>query len=430
MDMENQDQENSTKKGAGLKFFNRKWMLLLLAGALAAGIYVFFNNNGGLSPQKTATAAKSSLPPVSVIAEPAKKTDFKIYITGLGSVTPLNTVVVRSRVDGQLMEILFKEGQIVKRGDLLARIDPRPFEVQLTQAEGAMARDLELLKNARIDLQRYRVLWSQDSIPKQQLDTQEALVRQYEGTVKADQGTIDSAKLQLVYCRIIAPIGGRLGLRLIDPGNMIRTSDTNGLIVITQLQPITVIFPVPEDNLPKVLARLKKGDRLPVEAYDREMKQKLATGFLMTMDNQVDLTTGTVRFKALFPNESNELFPNQFVNVKLLVDSRRDATVIPSSAIQRGPRGAFVYVVSPDGKAQIKPVVIGEIQGGEASIREGVVPGEMVVSDGTERLRDGSRVELRSASGPSQGVDRGNLPGRVQTPGQRPSAGGSARRAN
>jgi multidrug efflux system membrane fusion protein len=256
------------------------------------------------------------------------------------------------------------------------------------------------LKNSQLDLERYRVLWEQDSIPKQQLDTQEALVRQYEGIVKADQGQIDSAKLQLVYCRITAPISGRIGLRLVDPGNIVHASDVNGLVVITQLQPITVIFPIPEDSLPQVLARLKTGERLPVDTYDREMRRRLSRGSLLTVDNQIDPTTGTVRLKAIFPNEANELFPSQFVNARLLLETRRGATVVPVPAIQRGPQGTFIYVVKADRTATFRSVTIGEIQESEVTIEKGLSPGELVAVDGAERLREGTRVELRT-SGPS-----------------------------
>jgi membrane fusion protein, multidrug efflux system len=372
----------------------RGWLILLFILCLTGlGVWIFI-----IKPEEA--AKKKQTPPpsaVPVAAVAVKKTDFNVFLVGLGTVTPLNTVTVRSRVDGQLMEVHFQEGQIIQSGDLLATIDPRPFEVQLTQAEGQTARDRALLQNAQVDLERYKVLWEQDSIPKQQLDTQEALVRQYEGVVKADQGQIDSAKLQLTYCRITSPIGGRVGLRLVDAGNIIHASDTNGLVVITQLQPIAVIFPIPEDSLPQVLARLKDGEPPPVEAYDREMGQKLATGTLLTVDNQIDVTTGTVRLKAVFPNEKNELFPNQFVNARLLVNVRRGVIVIPAPALQRGPQGTFVYVVKADRTAAVRPVTVTEIQGGEASIHVGLSTGELVVVDGADRLREGTRVELRES---------------------------------
>ena len=332
-----------------------------------------------------------------VVAAPVTMGSIDINLSALGTVTPRNVVTVRSRVDGQLMEVAFREGQIVKAGDLLAQIDPRPFEVQLTQAQGQMAKDQALLKNAQLDLERYRTLLAQDSIAKQQVDTQESLVRQYEGTVKADQGAIDSAKLQLTYSRVTAPIGGVVGLRQVDPGNVIHASDANGLVVITQVQPITVLFPIPEDNLPQVMKRIKSGASLPVDAWDRAQKAKLATGKLLTADNQIDTATGTVKLRAEFPNADNALFPNQFVNVRMLVDTRTDATLVPSAAIQRGAPGTFVYAVNEEDKSvSVKPLKLGPVQGEITAVESGIAPGALVVVDGADKLREGSKVELIS----------------------------------
>lgn len=373
----------------------RRWWILLLVFILAVGAYIFLTRGSKVQSQRSKQSPPSASRSVPVIAAAARKGDMNVYLTELGTVTPVYTVTVKSVVDGQLMKVLFREGQLVKSGDVLAQIDPRPFEVQLTQAEGQLMRDQALLKDARIDLQRYQVLADQDSIARQQRDTQEYLVKQYEGAVKTDQGNIDNAKLQLIYSRITAPISGRIGLRQVDPGNIIHATDTNGMAVITQLQPITVIFPVPEDNISQVLAKLKSGARLVVEAYDREQKQKLATGYLLTIDNQIDTTTGTVKFRAEFPNSGNELFPNQFVNARLLVEVRRNSVIVPSSAIQRGPQGTFLYVVKADATVGVRNVTVGVSEGDETSITSGLTPGELVVIDGAERLREGSKVELR-----------------------------------
>ena len=301
---------------------------------------------------------------------------------------------MHSRVDGQLLGVGFREGQEVKKGEMLAQIDPRPFEVQLTQALGQMARDQAQLKNAQVDLERYRTLLTQDSISKQQVDTQEALVRQYQGAVQSDQGAIDNAKLQITYARIVAPISGRVGLRQVDPGNMVHASDSNGLVTITQVQPITVIYPVPEDNVPRIVKRVQSGQEVAVEAFDRSGKNKLATGRLLTFDNQIDTATGTVKLKAEFPNHDAGLFPNQFVNVRMAVETRQDVTLVPSAAIQRGAPGTFVFLVKQDQSVGMTPVKLGATEGENTEVQSGVDPGNLVVVDGADKLRDGSKVEL------------------------------------
>jgi len=371
-------------------------------GSIALLIAVIGGGTLALSrPWRSTAGAQGSVPAsprTPVVAAAARTRDVGVYLNGLGSVTPLNTVTVRSRVDGELIGVRFQEGQIVRSGDLLAEIDPRPFEAQLTQFEGQLERDQALLDNARLDLKRFQVLVTTDAVPRQQLDTQVSLVHQLEGTVKNDQGQIDAAKVQLVYCRITSPIAGRAGLRLVDPGNIVHAADTGGLVIITQLQPITVIFTIPEDSIPTVLEQLRRGVRLPVEAYDREQRRKLAEGALLTIDNQVDPTTGTVRLKAQFPNTDTRLFPSQFVNARLLIETRRGATVVPTAAIQSSPRGPFVYMVRPDRTVGIRPVTVGVTDGDDVSIERGLAVGEQVVVEGAERLRDGAAIELRKAS--------------------------------
>jgi membrane fusion protein, multidrug efflux system len=379
------------------KAWRRRWWVGLLAVCLLAiGVYVFVIRAG----EAPSRAAAPGPPPIPVVAAPARTRDMGVYLTGLGSVTPLNTVTVHTQVNGQLMSVRFQEGQLVRKGDLLAEIDPRPFQAQLAQFEGQLARDQALLDNARVDLQRFRVLWSQNSIAKQMLDTQESLVRQDEGAVKMDQGLIEGVKVQLIYCRITSPISGRVGLRLVDPGNFVQTTDTTGIVVITQLQPITVVFTIPEDNIPSVLDKLNAGADLPVEAYDRADQRKLSAGSLLTLDNEIDQTTGTVRLKAIFPNTDNHLFPNQFVNARLQLDVKRGATVVPAVAIQRSPRGPFVCVVKPDQTVEARPVTVGVTDGDDVAIDAGLTVGEQVVVDGAERLRNGSPV-VRQARGGS-----------------------------
>ena len=383
------------RTGSG-NLLRRPWIWLLAACVLAGGIWLaFFQSSGGdqqLAGKKKKGDPASRVTPV--VAEAAKTGDINVYLNGLGTVTPLRTVTVRSRVEGELMRVQFTEGQVVKAGDVLAEIDPRPFQVQLTQAEGQMARDKALLENARLDLERYRTLLKQDSIAEQQVAGQESLVRQYEGVVKVDQSQIDNARLQLSYARITAPVGGRIGLRQVDPGNIVRAGDATGLVVITQLQPITVIFTIPQDNLPVVLKRLKSGDKIPVEAYDRDQKTLLATGTLITVDNQIDTTTGTVKLKAQFANEDGGLFANQFVNVRMRVETLRDVTTISSAAILRGAQGIFVYTVNEDLTVAMRPVRLGPTEGANTAVERGIKPGQLVVVDGTDRLREGAKVEL------------------------------------
>ena len=392
----------STTRRPGAARRRSIWLLALFLLVAGAGAYWYFfakstgTGDGSQRPGRSGPGGGPNAPgrSVPVAAAPAKKGDIGVYIAGLGSVTPIATVTVRSRIDGQLMNVLFREGQLVRAGDLLAEIDPRPYQVQLDQAQGQMAKDQALLKNARIDLERYRVLFTQDSVAKQQLDTQESLVRQYEGTVRVDQAQIDNAKLQLIYCRITAPISGRLGLRQVDPGNIVRAGDVAGLVVITQLQPIGVVFTIPEDNLPQVMQKLRAGERLAVDVYDRADKTKLATGTLLTVDNQIDPTTGTVKLKAQFANDANSLFPNQFANARMLLEVKRYATLVPGAAIQRGTPGTFVYVVKPDSTVTVRPVKPGPAQGENVSIDAGLAPGEQVVVDGADKLREGAKVEL------------------------------------
>jgi multidrug efflux system membrane fusion protein len=342
-----------------------------------------------------APARNASVPPaVPVSVATASRSDLPVRLTALGSVVAFNTVTVRPRVDGQLMRVLFQEGQFVQEGELLAEIDPRPFQVQLEQAEGQLARDQAQLANARVDLTRYETLLSEDSIARQNVDAQKSTVAQLEAALKVDQAAIDSARLNLTYSRITAPLSGRVGLRLVDVGNVVSASATTGLVVITQVDPIAVVFTLPEDALSRVLPRIRAGVRLPVDAFDRSGATRLATGSVVTVDNQIDQSTGTVRLKAVFDNRDHALFPSQFVNVQMLADTERAQLLVPAAAVQQGPQGQFVYLVR-DGKAVVQSVQVAEVEAERASIRSGLNAGDVVVTDGIDRLREGSRVEVR-----------------------------------
>lgn len=338
--------------------------------------------------------------PVPVLATAVRSGDLSLSLTGLGTVTPLATVTVRSRVDGQLVQVAFKEGQQVSQGQLLVQLDPRPFQVQLMQAEGQLAKDKAALENAQLDLARYRNLTRQGILAQQQLDAQSSQVDQIKAAIQADQATVASARLNLTYSRITAPIAGRVGLRLVDPGNIVHATDAGGIAVITPLAPMDVLFTVPADSIQRVLARMRQSHPPVVEAWDRDMTRCIAQGVLVAVDNQVDPATGTVKLKARFPNRDNALFPDQFVNAKLLVDTLHDARLIPTAALQRGPQGTYVYVVDADRKVALRPVAVEATEGDTTAIRTGLKAGELVVTDGMEKLRPGSRVSLAGSSAP------------------------------
>lgn len=333
--------------------------------------------------------------PVSVAT--VKRSDLPVYLTGLGSVTAFNTVAVKSRVDGQLVEVAFREGQEVRKGNLLAVIDPRPYQVALDQAQATLLKDQSQLKNAQLDMQRYRGLVAAGVVSHQQVDTQDALVGQLQGTVDADKAAIENARLNLSYCHITAPVDGRVGLRLVDRGNMVHANDTNPLLVITQLQPIAVIFTLPEDSLPAVAQHMRAG-ALKVDAYSRDDQTRLATGTLLTIDNQIDQTTGTGKLKAIFDNHERGLWPNQFVNVRLLLEVRKNATLVPAAAVQRGPQGTFAYVVKGNNTVEVRAVKLALTQGNVTAIAKGISPGEVVVTDGQDKLQNGSKVVFRNRS--------------------------------
>jgi len=392
----------------------KRWPWLLVVAVAGAAAWILPRTNwisaasGSANRTPASKGGRGGARLVPVVASEVRRGDMPVYLEGLGSVAAFNTVTVRTRVDGELMNVAFQEGQFVKQGDLLAEIDPRPFNVQFELAQAQKAHDEALLANARVDLTRYKTLVAQDAAPAQQLDTQVAAVAQYEATVKADQAQIDNAKLQLVYSRIISPLTGRIGLRLVDRGNIVHANDAGGLAVVTQLQPIAVLFNIAEDSLPLVTAKLRAGAKLPVIAWDRGLTHRLGTGTVLTLDNQIDQTSGTVRFKAEFANADLSLFPNQFVNARLLLDTKRQTLIVPAAAVQHSPASAFVYRVKKDNSVEVRNVVTSVTEADEVAVDRGLDAGDIVVTDGIDKLEQGSKVVVRKAGPPGgRGVGAG-----------------------
>jgi membrane fusion protein, multidrug efflux system len=414
MDLPEPGSHATTDASAAKLSKGRWWLWALVIAGIVVAIWYFRGSripSEAADPSAPATSGRGRggaggmgnfVVPVVVAA--AHRGDLPVYFNGLGTVTAFNTVTVRSRVDGQIVNVAFKEGQFVREGDLLVQIDPRPFQVQLEQAQGQLAKDQAQRKDAQVNLERYKLLFNEGVIPQQQLDTQAALVGQFDGAITSDQSQIDNAKLQLTYCRITAPISGRVGLRLIDPGNIVHATDVSGLVVITQLQPIAVLFSLPQDQLPQVNAKLRAGVQLTVDAFDRDDTQKIATGKLLTIDNQIDPTTGTYKLKSVFNNSDGALFPNQFVNVHLLVDTKHNLMIVPTAAIQRGPQGTYVYAVGSDNTVKIRPVTIAQTTGNQIGVSDGLDAGDLVVIDGQDKLQDGSKVTPTTAGGNNGGA--------------------------
>jgi multidrug efflux system membrane fusion protein len=375
--------------------------VLLVVGLGAYFLWSLFANAKAKSA--AAKAAAKGPAPIPVVAAKSRKGDIGVYYSGLGAVTPLATVTVKTRVDGQLMNVRYREGDTVHKGDLLVEIDDGPYQAALTQAEGQLMRDQAALENARIDLARYQQLVPQKAIPEQQLATQLATVHQDEGVVKLDAGQIESAKVNLAYCKITAPVTGRVGLRLVDRGNIVNATDTTGLLVITQMDPISAIFTISEDQLQVVLKKMAAGQTLEVDAYDRAAKTKLAQGSLTTLDNQIDPTTGTLKLRATFQNAKGTLFPNQFVNARLLVQIKHGVSLVPTAAVQRNSQATYVYVVKADSTVTVRPITIGTTEGDDSEVASGLTPGEVVVMTGVDKLQEGSKVnaQIPAANSPA-----------------------------
>jgi membrane fusion protein, multidrug efflux system len=411
--------EPATRPAAWRRFASSHRRMLVAAAIVLAFILLAWL----LTPHATRTASGGRFAgegPMPVVVARAASGDMPITLIGLGTVTPLATVIVQSQIAGQIMHIFFKEGQTVKAGDPLLQIDPRPYQVLLEQAQGALARDKALLANARVDLERYQTLFSQDSIAEQQLATQKSLVAQYGGAVLTDQGQIDAAKLNLTYCHIVSPISGRVGLQQINVGNYVTPAEPNGLVVVTQLQPITVVFTLPEDDVPSLLERMHAGATLPVTGWDRSNTHQLASGTLQSIDSQIDTTTGTIRLKAVFANDDQSLYPQQFVNVVLLLDTLHNATLIPQAGVQRGAPGTYVYVLNSDQTVSVRKVTLGPGDANNIAVTGGLKTGEAIVVDGADKLKDGAKVLVRQPgrSGAASAGDAGSAAGTNQA-GQR-----------
>ncbi len=399
-------------------------LLTLLAGA-AGTCWYYREQLRPLIAKVWPKEEKKGPPPARIVpvnAAPATKRDMKLYLNGLGTVTPLKTVVIRSRVEGELMKVLFTEGQLVNEGDLLAEIDPRPFETQRDQAAGQLARDEATLKTAEITLERLQFLSKSEAVSAQDVDNQIAVVQQTEGILKTDRAMVANAELQLKYCKITSPIKGIIGLRLVDLGNIVRANDPSGLAVVNQIEPIALVFTISQDDIPRVQKRMLETNKLEVDAYNRDLTVKLASGKLLATDNQVDATTGTLRLKAVFEDNKGALFPNQFVNTRMLVEVKKDAIVVPSSAIQRGPTATYVYVVQADETVELRNVEVGPTEGAETVIEKGVKESEIVVTDGLDKLQPKAKVSLRS----DEKKPAKDAPSSKEEKPNSPPAGGSA----